>query len=74
MTTSQPLGHLSEAELLELMSRYYAGERVATLLGTTRSIALPAHCAATFLPSQVPNYADTVMLRWFVRDVQSPGR
>lgn len=32
MPTSQPLGHLHEAELLDLITRYYSGERVATLL------------------------------------------
>ena len=32
MPSSQPLSHLGNTELLELMNRYYEGERVATLL------------------------------------------
>lgn len=49
MITSQPLGHLSEAELLELMSRYYAGERVATLLEDYK-----VNCSASTLCSHFP--------------------
>ncbi|OMG53171.1 hypothetical protein BJN45_13180 [Azonexus hydrophilus] len=49
MPTYQPLGHLSEAELLELMSRYYAGERVATLLEQYR-----VNCSASTLCSHFP--------------------
>lgn len=66
MPTSQPLGHLSEAEILELMSRYYAGERVATLLEEFR-----VNCSASTLCSHFPpepsaelcRYCDAPMVR-----------
>ena len=49
MPKPQPLGHLSEAELLELMRRYYAGERVAILLED-----FSINCAASMLCSHFP--------------------
>lgn len=49
MPKSQPLEHLSDAELLELMRRYYAGERVATLLED-----YSINCSASVLSSHFP--------------------
>lgn len=49
MPSSQPLSHLDNAEVLELMNRYYAGERVAALLEE-----FEIHCSAGLLSSYFP--------------------
>lgn len=69
MTTSQPLGHLSEAELLELMSRYYAGERVATLLEDYR-----VNCSASMLCSHFPPEPTAELCRYCNAPMVRPRR
>lgn len=66
MPTYQPLGHLCEEELLELMSRYYAGERVAPLLAEFRVICSPSALSSHFPPeptSEVCRYCNAPMVR-----------
>ncbi len=58
MPTSQLLGHLSKAELLDLMNRYYAGERVATLLDE-----FSVECSVSMLFSHFPPEPTTELCR-----------
>ena len=51
MPSSNPLSHLDDSNLLELMIRYYAGERVATLLHEF-SIQCPASLLSSYFPPE----------------------
>lgn len=69
MPTSQPLRHLSEAEILELMSRYYAGERVAILLEVFR-----VNCSASMLCSHFPPEPSAELCRYCNGPMVRPRR
>ena len=66
MSSSQPLSHLNSVELLELMNRYYAGERVSALLQ-----GFKIHCSVGLLCSHFPpeptheicRFCDAAMIR-----------
>lgn len=69
MPTPQPLAHLSEEELLELMSRYYAGERVATLLEDYR-----VNCSASTLCNHFPPEPSAELCRYCNAPMVRPRR